>query len=266
MFFQLAQTALIFPGAMSQGNPDAQVQPASGEELVQLTTATGQRVVALFGKAIAPDGRLYPDDARRPTLVFFYGNGMCLASARDLIELFRTAGVNVLVPDYLGFGMSGGTPSEAGCYETADAAYAWLPTRTDVDKSRIIAGGWSLGAAVAVDLASRKPTAGVMMLSPFTSMVDMGKHLYPFLPVSTLLKHRFESLRKIPNVHCPIMIGHGAADDMIPAAMTEQLAAAAGGPADKFIVPRASHNDFVDIGQREIMEHFARLIAQVMQR
>ena len=128
-----------------------------------------------------------------------------------------------------------------------DATWHWLETQPDIDAKKIIVSGWSLGAAVAVDLAVRKPVAGLAMFSPFTSMKALGSHLYPFLPVGLALKHHFDSLKKIPHVTtCPIVIGHGVEDNLIPYYMSDQLAAAAKAPIIARIRGRKTqHNDFL---------------------
>jgi pimeloyl-ACP methyl ester carboxylesterase len=141
---------LVFPGSQSQGQNSSRVQPTVGCELVQLRAADGTKIVSLFGKGIA--SREQPASF---TLLFFYGNGMCMADCLSVFNQFRNLGFNVITADYEGYGMSGGTASEPGCYAAADAAYDYLLTRKDVDPNRLVATGWSLGAAVAIDLASR---------------------------------------------------------------------------------------------------------------
>lgn len=256
------QTRLIFPGQATQGLPEAEVVAGPDAELVRLETAGGDRVVALFGAALGPDGRPRPDAATRPTLLFFNGNGTCLKAAADQFALFRRAGANVLIPDYVGYGMSGGVASEAGCSATADAAFAHLRARKDVDPRRIVAGGWSLGAAVAIDLAAREPVAGVVALSGFTSMVDMARRNFPYLPARLLLRHRFASESKLRRVSCPILIGHGRDDALIPFAMAGRLAAAANGPVTRFAVDHAGHNDFFLIGEDQIADELRRFLDQ----
>jgi hypothetical protein len=149
------QIRLIFPGAEKQGQPTTIVQARPGEELVSLTTAHGDQVIALFGPALTPDGQPHPKAASSPTMLYFYGNAMCVNDALPEFDRFRRLGLNVMIPDYVGYGMSGGKPSESGCYATADAAFAHLLKRKDVDPAKIVVAGWSLGGAVAIDLASR---------------------------------------------------------------------------------------------------------------
>ena len=224
------QTRIIFPGQETQGQDYAQVRPRPGTELVRLKSRRGEPIVALFGPALTPEGRPHPDAAGRPTLIYFYGNAMCLNDATGHFERFRRLGLNVIIPDYLGYGMSGGSASERGCQATSEAVYDYLVATRGIKPSRIVAAGWSLGGAVAVDLASRKPVAGLIIFSAFTSGVDMGRRLMPFFPVSLLLRHRFDSLHKIPQVECPILIGHGRRDRIVPFDMGQRLAAAAKGP------------------------------------
>jgi fermentation-respiration switch protein FrsA (DUF1100 family) len=248
------QTRFIFPGSDTQGDPMAEVRPGPGAELVTLTTAGGERVVALFGTALNPDGSPHPDAAKCPTVLFFYGNGMCLSATADhLFEMFRRLGANVMIPDYVGYGLSGGSPSEAGCYATADTTYEHLRGRKDVDPARIVAAGWSLGGGVAVDLAARRRVAGLAVFSTFTSLVDMARQSFPFLPGSLLLRHRFDSIPKIGKVTVPVLVGHGRVDSIVPHAMSERLAAAATSApkVTRYTVEGADHNDFFMVGEGE---------------
>ena len=254
------QTRAIFPGSETQGKPSAVVHPRSDEQLVTLTTARGDRVVALFSPALTPDGTPDPKAAAAPTLLYFYGNAMCLNDTPELTDRFRRLGLNVLVPEYVGYGMSGGKPSEAGCQATADAAHEHLRKRKDVDPKKIIAAGWSLGGAVAIDLASRKPVAGLVALSTFTSMTEIARRAMPFLPTSLLLRHRFDNLTKIARVSCPILLGHGRRDDIIPYSMLDQLASAARAPVMKFTIDDAGHNDFYVVGEQQILRSLKQFV------
>jgi len=247
------QTRMIFPGAATQGTAGAVVEPRAGTELVRLATARGDRVLALFGPALTAEGRPHPDAPQRPTLLYFYGNGSCLRDAADYdLPRFRRLGVNVLIPDYVGYGMSGGLPSETGCYETADAVYEHLRARRDVDPQKIVAVGRSLGGAVAIDLAARRRLAGLVVFSTFTRMTDMARRQFPILPVSLLLRHRFDSLSKIGRVTCPILIGHGRIDRVVPHGMAALLAAAAKTPVTAFSVDGADHNDLEMIDDDQV--------------
>jgi hypothetical protein len=262
MLFSI-QTRIIFPGHETQDQPYAEFRPRPGTELVQLETRQGESIVALYGPALTADGRPDPEAASRPTLLFFYGNGMCLSYSRDEFERFRRLGLNVLIPEYVGYGMSGGSPSERGCQATADAAYEYLVTTRSVKPDELVIGGWSLGGAVAVDLASRRPAAGLIMFSSFTSGVDMARRIAPFLPVSLLLRHRFDNIGKIRRVTCPILIGHGRRDSLVPFDMGKRLAAAAKAPVTTLWIDEADHNDFLDVAGLRLDQSIVQFINEL---
>jgi uncharacterized protein len=256
------QSRMIFPGANTQGQPEAQVQGRADADLVDLTTSMGERVVALFGPALTPDGWPDPRSADRPSMIYFYGNAMCLNYATAEFDRFRRLGLNVLIPDYVGYGMSSGTASERGCQATADAAYDHLVSRRGVDPRQIVAAGWSLGGAVAIDLASRRAVGGLVAFSTFTSTNDMARTIVPLKLPRWFFAHRFESLRKIPTIACPILLGHGRLDSLVPFAMFERLAAAASSPITTLVIDQADHNDFYDEGGQRIDNTIASFMAE----
>lgn len=246
------QTKLIFPGAETQGHASASFEPPAGAQLVSLTTKEGDRVVALFGAALDANGQARSDAAQCPSLIFFYGNGMCLSDTLGEFARFRRLGLNVVVPEYVGYGLSSGSPSESACYATADAAYDFLLSRPNLDHSRIVAAGWSIGSAVAIDLAARRAVAGLVALSAFSSMADMARRQFPFLPADLLLKHRFENLQKMRRIECPILIAHSQNDTLIPLDMANRLQAAARGPVVRVVFAGADHNEFFAVGSGQV--------------
>jgi hypothetical protein len=256
-----AQTGLIFPGRRTQGLAQARVVPPADCEVVTLNTSCGQTVPALFGPATDHHGRVLPDAPTRPTILFFYGNAHHLAD-RNVARLFnglRQIGANVMVPEYVGYGMSSGEAGEAGCYATADAAYACLRSRRDVDPRRIVACGASLGGAVAIDLASREPgLAGLITLITFTSMVDMARVVQPTLPIWRFIRHKFESERKMPRVACRTLIIHSTGDALVPYRMSDRLASACGGPVSRVRIEGAGHSSV------EMLEGGGGLIYEAM--
>lgn len=255
MVLYALQSWLIFPGHATQGTKLAQVPAGPDYELLELRTSDGTRIVAVFGRALSPDGDILPDASSRPTILFFYGNGMCMADFMGEFRKFRKLGANVMVPDFAGYGMSGGKPSEQSLYATGDACWDHLMSRTDIDKSKIVVAGWSIGAGVAVELATRKPVAGLATFSAFTSMTEMARQLLPWLPTSWLLKHRFENERKIPHINVPTLIVHGRGDQLIPFFMSELLAKAAAGPVTTLWI-ETDHNDLFDLGSDQILSVF----------
>lgn len=263
------QERIIFPGSSSQGKAKANVTAPAGTELVTLKTRSGDRIVALFGPALTDDGlRVRPDAAKRPTLLYFYGNGMWLREMiPDDFNRYRALGANVLIPDYAGYGMSGGAASEKHCYETADAAYDYLLTRRDVDPRKIVAAGWSLGGAVAIDLASRRQPAGLITVSTFTCLCDVAMERFPTFPFeSRLLRHKFESESKIGRVTCPMLLGHGKQDAVVPFSMRDRLAASAKSPVEKYDVEDGTHGDMIDFGGPDGRRHVRGFLESIVVR
>lgn len=259
------QNWMIFPGAATQGKPEADVRAGHGQELVRLPTSTGDTIAVLFGGALTPQGLPHPDAVRRPTILFFYGNGMSLSACFDQFTQFRRLGANVAIPEYIGYGLSTGKPSERGVYATADAAYDWLTQRSDVDPRQIIPVGLSIGSGAAIDLAGRKPVAGLATFSAFTSMTEMAGHIVPWFPTSILLQHRFENLQKMPQVKCPVFLAHGTRDSLVPFAMNGRLAAAVRGKAIVVPVEGGDHNDIFDVGGVDLTRQFGAFVESVHQ-
>ena len=251
---------MIFPGAETQGQRHAVVRAGPHEELIQLKTSDGTPIVALFGHALATDGTLLPDARDRPTILFFYGNGMCLADCAEEFRKFQRLGANVMIPDFAGYGMSGGAPSATGVLQTADAAYEHLVHRSDIDVSRIFPAGWSLGAASAIHLAATKPVRGLITLSAFTSLREMAHNLLPYLPTSVLLKHHLENEEKIADVKCAILMFHGKRDNIIPFWMSQRLEKAAKAPVTRIAIDEADHNDIFEVGEDVIYPHIKEFL------
>jgi uncharacterized protein len=263
VFFACAQSRLIFPGASLQGAAESRVTAGRNYEVVPLKTAQGDQVYMMFGKALTAGGQVRPDAAARPTLIFFYGNAMVMAYTFDEFAAFRKLGANVAVAEYAGYGMSGGKASETSFYATADAVYDYVVAHEGIDAKQIIPTGWSIGAGVAIDLAHRRPVAGVATFSAFTSMTAMARHIVPILPVSLFVKHKFDNLAKIRDLDVPIFMAHGTEDELVPFKMEAQLVKAAKGPVTVVEVKGAGHNDIFEIGGDELMQKFGAFVEQV---
>lgn len=241
----LCQRWIIFPGMAATHGASARLFAPKDSTLLWLPMRDGSQAAALFCPA-RQNGLTVTDSRQSPTLLYFYGNAQCIAWALDEMELFRDCGFNVLVGDYPGFGLTPGKATETSCYALADAMWEWAAKTPQVDASRIAAGGWSLGAAMAIDLAARRPVAGLVTLSAFTSLDDMGRVQMPFYPTGLMLEHHFRSLEKMPSVKCPVLLFHGAHDSLVPPGMMPRLAAAARQATTVSI--NSDHNDIILLG------------------
>lgn len=260
-----AQDWLAFPAHAYQGTAAATIRPERDNEIVHLKTAHGHNVVALFGASLLQDGSPDPEAARRPTILYFYGNGGSVAWSMGEFDQFRRLRANVLVPDLVGFGMSGGKPSEQNMYATADAAYQYLLHRGDLDARKIVPLGWSLGAALAIDIASRRPVAGVAMFNAFTSMPEMAHRMLPLLPAQTLCKFKFENERKLAGVSVPVFICNGMRDTLVPATMSDRLAKAANGPVTRLTIDTADHNTIFIAKPHDLFAALRKFVDEVDQ-
>jgi fermentation-respiration switch protein FrsA (DUF1100 family) len=195
---------------------------------------------------------------------------ICHGNAGNLSEFDRPVhyaglsrlGLNLLAFDYRGYGESGGTPSEAGLYRDAQAAYRYLREKQGVAPDRIIAFGHSLGSAVAVDLASRVPTAGLILDGALTSAVERGRELYPYIPVRWIAGSRFNSIEKIPQVRVPKLFLHALGDDIIPVAHGRRLYEAAP-PPKTFVELQGGHGDAFDVDSANYFGSIGRFVASV---
>jgi uncharacterized protein len=173
-------------------------------------------------------------------------------------ELRRELGVPVILVDYPGYGRSGGSPSEAGCYAAADAAYDWLTKEQKVAPDKLLIYGASLGGGVATDLASRREHGALILDKTFTSLPDVGQALFPWLPVRLLMRNRFDSLTKITRCKRPVFVAHGTADQVIPFAHGERLYAAANEPKRFFAMTGVGHTEDFDPRFFEELKGFLR--------
>lgn len=165
----------------------------------------------------------------RLAVLVCHGNAGNISHRLEICDILLSAGVNVFVFDYRGYGRSAGRPSEEGTYRDAQAAYAWLRARGFAG-TNIIAFGESLGGGIATELALREPVGGLMLQSTFTSVPDIGAELFPWLPVRTLGKIRYDTRSKLPRIKVPVLVMHSKVDDLIGVRHAERNFAAANEP------------------------------------
>ncbi|NQT90161.1 MAG: alpha/beta hydrolase [Candidatus Omnitrophica bacterium] len=195
------------------------------------------------------NGWFIPCEHARDTLLFFHGNAGNISHRLEKITVFNKMGLNLFIIDYRGYGKSEGAPSEEGLYKDAEAAYLYLAEQRNISPDHIILYGSSLGGAVAIDLASRYKVKALITEEAFSSVKDMAKEIYPFLP-SFAFQSKFDSVSKIARVKAPKLIIHSVDDEIVPFALGEKLYEAAA-PPKEFLKVKGGHNTvFLDSGEQ----------------
>jgi len=193
---------------------------------------------------------------------------ICHGNAGNLSEFdrpvhyagLRRLGLSLLAFDYRGYGESGGVVSEQGLYRDADAAYRYLRQHRGVPADRIVVFGHSLGSAVAIDLVSRTPAAGLIVEGALTSAVHRGQELYPYIPVRWIARSRFGSIEKISGITVPKLFLHATGDEVIPLAHGRRLFEAALEPK-MFVELHGGHGDAFDVDSARYFGSIAQFLA-----
>jgi uncharacterized protein len=213
---------------------------------ITLVTDDGLALTAWRKPASVPDGY---------EILYFHGNGGNIADRAGKVRPFLDAGFGILLVSYRGYGGNPGSPSEAGFFADARAAYDAL-LGEGVAPERIALIGESLGSGVAVYLASERKVGAVLLEAPYTSTVDVGQRAYPFVPVRLLMQDRFDSASRIARVTAPLLIVHGEADAVIPAAFGRRLFAAANEPKEAVFIPAGDHGNLELFGLQKMQLDF----------
>ena len=174
------------------------------------------------------------------TLVYFHGNAGSLENRIHKLNHFQDMNVNFLIIAWRGFNGNKGKPSERGLYVDGKSAIDWL-IKKGVDEKNLILYGESLGTGVATHLAQNKNYAGVILETPFTSMVDAAKNFYPYIPINLLLKDKFENFKKVKNINTPILVMHGEVDQIVPFSMGKKIYEIANNPKYSYFTKYDDH-------------------------
>ncbi len=178
---------------------------------------------------------------RLPLAIYFGGNAEEVSYITGLTT--HVPGWSILAVNYRGYGGNSGEPSQRALYSDALALYDWAANRSDVASAHIAAIGRSLGSGVAVYLAAERPLAKVVLVTPYDSLRAVVQHHYPYLPVSLLLKHPFDSMEHARRVSTPMLTIAAQNDSIIPPARSRTLFAQWQGPKTWREFSGAGHND-----------------------
>jgi fermentation-respiration switch protein FrsA (DUF1100 family) len=192
-------------------------------------------------------------------LIFFQGNaGNASHRLERVRDLVTALGADVVLVDYRGYGESGGKPSEDGLYRDGEAIRDAVGAR-GIPPDRIVLFGESLGCAVALETALRRPCRAVILEAPFLSVPEMARRVYPFVP-SFLVRTKMDNGARISRLACPKLIVQAERDDVVPPDQTRSVFSLAAPPKEYFVIPGAGHNDTDRVGgsaYREVLRRFS---------
>ncbi|OWO91438.1 alpha/beta hydrolase [Rhizobium esperanzae] len=226
-----SQRTLLFPGA---GAAPVAEQARWGES-VHVSTPDGEMLQGLYSQG----------DSDKPCVLLFFGNGDRVDNYAFLAQALAARRIGFLAISYRGYPGSTGSPSEQGLLTDGIAAFDWLSAH---GRSEIVVLGRSLGTGVAVNTAAQRPAAGVILVSPYLSVLSVAQRHYPYLPVQLLLKDSFRSDLNIGKVRQPKLFLHGRLDDSIPLSSGQALYDIAPEPKRMVIYDGAGHNDIFNDG------------------
>ncbi len=216
--------------------------------IYKLVTPNGEKISAKFLKK----------EEAEFTILFSHGNAEDIFSSSPFFEALSHAGFNIFAYDYRGYGISEGKPSEKNAYEDIETAYNYLVNELKIPPQKIIIYGRSLGGAVSIDLASRTKCGGLIVESSFVSALRVltKVQIYPF--------DKFENIKKIGQVRCPILFIHGQKDSLIPFWHSEKLYEQAKEPKTLYLVENAGHNDISQVGGKNYYESIQKFSATLL--
>lgn len=243
----LAERLLFFPSRMPAVPPPV-IGGVQGVD-VWFTAEDGVRLHAWWFEA-APGA---------PVLVHFHGNAGDIRTRLYVADAFAPRGLSVLLASYRGYGRSEGRPTEQGLYRDGEAALRFAAEKAGGPR-RAALYGHSLGAAVATRVASEHDVGALILESPFTSLAEIGRSAYPFLPriLFRRLRDRLDNQTAIRDVHAPVLVIHGLADTIVPARMGRDIHERAPGRKEWFPVPGAGHNDVAFVGGAEWVDRISK--------
>jgi len=185
----------------------------------------------------------------RAHVLHFHGNAGNVSHRVPLYARLVELGLSVLAVDYRGYGRSGGRPSESGLYRDGLAAWDEVTGKLDVPAQGVIVAGRSLGSAIAAAIAGGRACRGVVLETPFTSVLDLARAHYPLLPVGRLLRSRYDTLGAVASVRSPTLVIEARNDEIIPRRLTDRLYNAVPTPAGRVRLA-GGHNDFDHVSAR----------------
>ncbi len=227
----MEDSLIFYPTSEMDGNPK---ELGLSYDDIYFTTEDGVKL----------NGWFIPSSEGEFTLLWFHGNAGNISHRLQNIRLLHEkVKTHIFIIDYRGYGRSEGRVSEVGTYKDAEAALNYLRTQRDIGLQRIVLFGRSLGAAVAVHLAVREDALALILETPFGSIREMAKVVFPFLPIGPFLRTKYDVMGKIKQARQPVLVLHGDQDDIVPYAQGKKVFEAAPEPKEFYTIRGANHNN-----------------------
>jgi hypothetical protein len=176
-----------------------------------------------------------------PLLIYYGGNAEEVSYNLWHIDRYNTN--SFLFMNYRGYGNSEGKPTEVNLFKDALFVLDYITNKEKISANHIVLMGRSIGSSVATYVARHRNVRGVILVSPFDSLVNLGKHHYPIFPVRYLLKHKFETIALASQIKMPAINIIGSNDSIIPNKFSHNLIKHWGGPYRTVTIKGATHND-----------------------
>jgi uncharacterized protein len=255
LVLRLNETRMLYVPGGSRTLLDPPAALNLGVRKVTLTASDGVRLVS-WAMPVAGGAGYW--------LLICHGNAGNISEAGRPYHYagLRALGLSLFAFDYRGYGESEGAPTEDGLYRDADAAYRYLRYTIGVPPERIVIFGHSLGSAVAVELASRVPAAGLILDGALTSVVERAQELFPYAPVRWIAASRYPSIERVGQLTLPKLFLHARGDEVIPLAHGRRLFEAAA-PPKRFVELRGTHGDAFEVDSAAYYGAIARFVGEL---
>ena len=233
---QMENSLIFYPTSAMEGTPKEMGLPY---EDVYFTTEDGVKL----------NGWYIPSSEGKFTVLWFHGNAGNISHRLANIRLFHEkVKTHIFIIDYRGYGRSNGRVSEQGTYKDAEAAFDYLRKQKNIAAKQIVLFGRSLGAAVAVHLAPQEEILALILETPFASIREMAKAVFPFLPIGPFLKTQYDVVGAIKKARQPVLVLHGDQDNIVPFAQGQKVFDAAPEPKEFYTIRGANHNNTFAVG------------------
>jgi fermentation-respiration switch protein FrsA (DUF1100 family) len=249
-FFYVILTVSVFFFANTLIFPKPVTGYRDTKQIIKLTTRDGALISAIH----------LPNPEATYTLLVSHGNAEDLGHMFPFLQALQREGFAVFAYDYHGYGTSEGSPTETHVYNDVQAAYQYVTQELHVSPQHIISFGRSLGSAAAIYLAAQKPTAALIIQSPFLSAFRVITAL-PLLPFD-----RFNNLKLIKKVHCPILVIHGMQDRVIPFWQGKVIYRRANPPKQFFWIKGAGHNNVLQVAGQRYFEAIKTFVVELVNK